>query len=67
MNSCMVQHATLDERDRAREEWFATIDLRAKQRQEKERKKVEQEKFHRQWWGLENDEKSRDKTANEER
>ena len=55
MNSCMVQHATLDERDRAREEWFATIDQRAKQRQEKEKKKVEQEKFHRQWWGLDDE------------
>ena len=52
MNSCMVEHATLDERDRAREEWFATLDQRARQRQEKEARKAEQEKFHREWWGL---------------
>jgi len=52
MNSCMVSHATQQEQDAAREEWFATMDLRARQRVEKEAKKKEQEKFHREWWGL---------------
>ncbi len=52
MNSCMVAHATQEEQDRAREEWFATRDLRRKEREEKEAKRKEQEKFHREWWGL---------------
>lgn len=52
MNNCMVAHATQEEQDRAREEWFATRELRKREREEKERKRVEQEKFHREWWGL---------------
>ena len=52
MNKCMVSHATQEEQDAAREEWFATRDKRIKEREEKERRKLEQEKFHREWWGL---------------
>ena len=52
MNSCMIAHADQNQQDAAREEWFATIDERARQRQEKEARKKEQEKFHREWWGL---------------
>ncbi|KAF2435367.1 hypothetical protein EJ08DRAFT_645668 [Tothia fuscella] len=52
MNSCMVQYATQDEQDRAREEWFATRDVRKKEREDKETRRKEQEAFHREWWGL---------------
>jgi len=52
MNSCMALHATPQEHDRAREEWFAQRMVRAKEREMKERRKIEQEKFHREWWGL---------------
>jgi len=52
MNTCMVKHATQEEQDRAREEWFATRDQRKKEREQKERRRIEQEKFHREWWGL---------------
>ncbi|GAM87419.1 hypothetical protein ANO11243_054430 [Dothideomycetidae sp. 11243] len=52
MNTCMLQFATQDEQDRAREEWFATRDLRRRERELKEEKRKEQEKFHREWWGL---------------
>jgi COX assembly protein 1 len=52
MNSCMISHATQEEQDAAREEWFATRDKRAEERAAKERKRIEQEKFHREWWGL---------------
>ncbi|KAF3018091.1 hypothetical protein E8E14_004819 [Neopestalotiopsis sp. 37M] len=52
MNSCMAAHATQAEHDRAREEWFAGRMARAKERERKERRKLEQEKFHREWWGL---------------
>ncbi|KAK8043606.1 hypothetical protein PG993_006036 [Apiospora rasikravindrae] len=52
MNSCMMAHATQAEHDRAREEWFATRMERARERERKERRKIEQEKFHREWWGL---------------
>ena len=52
MNSCMVQHATQDEQDAAREEWFATRGQRVKEREELARKRAEQEKIKREWWGL---------------
>ena len=52
MNGCMIQHANVEEQDRAREEWFATREARRREREEKEKKRIEQEKFHREWWGL---------------
>ncbi|KIW02192.1 uncharacterized protein PV09_06349 [Verruconis gallopava] len=52
MNSCMMRYATLEEQDRAREEWFATRDQRRKERELKEEKRKEAERIHRQWWGL---------------
>lgn len=52
MNSCMISHAGQEQQDAAREEWFATADERIRQRAEKEARKKEQEKFHREWWGL---------------
>ncbi|KAJ1327903.1 COX assembly mitochondrial protein 1 [Microdochium nivale] len=52
MNSCMALHATPAEHDLAREEWFAQRTARAREREMKERRKIEQEKFHREWWGL---------------
>ncbi|MCJ1280995.1 hypothetical protein MMC26_000313 [Xylographa opegraphella] len=52
MNRCMIAHATQQEQDAAREEWFASRDKRIEEREAKERRKVEQEKFHREWWGL---------------
>ena len=52
MNSCMISHAGQEQQDAAREEWFATMDERIRQREEKEARKKEQEKFHREWWGL---------------
>ena len=52
MNSCMIQYATRDEKDAAREEWFATMDQRAAERKKKEEKRKEQEKFHNEWWGF---------------
>ena len=52
MNSCMIAHAGQEQEDAAREEWFATADERIRQRQVKEARKKEQEKFHREWWGL---------------
>lgn len=52
MNHCMLRHATPAEHDRAREEWFAQRQQRAREREKKDRRKIEQEKFHREWWGL---------------
>ncbi|KAI0882295.1 cytochrome c oxidase biogenesis protein Cmc1 like-domain-containing protein [Annulohypoxylon maeteangense] len=52
MNGCMLAHATPEEHDRAREQWFAQRQQRAKEREVKERRKLEQEAFHREWWGL---------------
>lgn len=59
MNACMVRYATQEEQDRAREQWFLGREARAKAREEKERKRVEQERFHREWWGLDERERKR--------
>ncbi|KAM7202378.1 Cytochrome c oxidase biogenesis protein Cmc1 like domain containing protein [Rhypophila sp. PSN 637] len=52
MNSCMKVHATQEEQDAAREEWFAKRMERQKERERKARRKAEQEAFLREWWGL---------------
>jgi COX assembly protein 1 len=57
-------HATLEEQDRAREEWFATRDVRRKERELKEEKKKEAEELHRLYWGL--DEHGRRKIKTED-
>ena len=43
MNSCMILHASQEAEDAAREEWFATLDVRRREREVKEAKKKEQE------------------------
>ena len=45
MNSCMIAHASQKEEDAAREEWFATLDVRRREREALEARKKEQEKF----------------------
>ncbi|KAK4043723.1 cytochrome c oxidase biogenesis protein Cmc1 like-domain-containing protein, partial [Parachaetomium inaequale] len=52
MNSCMKAHATQEEQDAAREEWFAQRMARAKEKERKALRKAEQEAFLREWWGL---------------
>lgn len=52
MNTCMISHATQSEQDAAREEWFATRLKRQKDKEAKDARIKEQEKFHREWWGL---------------
>ena len=54
MNSCMIRYASQKEQDAAREEWFATMDSRRLQMEEKKRQKVEAEKFFREWWEIPN-------------
>ena len=44
MNGCMIAHASQKEEDAAREEWFATLDVRRREREALEAKKKEQEK-----------------------
>ncbi|MDI1490253.1 MAG: hypothetical protein OHK93_001453 [Ramalina farinacea] len=62
MNGCMMAHAGQQEEDLAREEYFATADQRKAEREEKERKKAEQEKFFREWWDLDEKEKAQRKS-----
>ena len=50
MNTCMNRYATQAEQDAAREEWFATMDRRREDREKKESKRVQDEKFWREWW-----------------
>ncbi|ROT39708.1 hypothetical protein SODALDRAFT_331819 [Sodiomyces alkalinus F11] len=52
MNACMKSHATPAEQDAAREEWFAQRLERQRERERKARKKLSQEEFLREWWGL---------------
>jgi COX assembly protein 1 len=52
MNSCLKTHATQEEQDAAREEWFALRLQRQRERERKARRKAEQEAFLREWWGL---------------
>ena len=60
MNTCMAEHASAAEQDAAREEWFAQRLQRQRERERKARKKVHQEDFLREWWGLpERDEEAR--------
>ncbi len=52
MNACMKSHAIPAEQDAAREEWFAGRLERQREREMKTRRKLEQEKFVREWWGM---------------
>lgn len=61
MNNCMITHATQVEQDAAREEWFATRLKRQKEREAKEARRIEQERFHREWWGLPLEDREGDK------
>lgn len=64
MNACMKAHATPAEQDAAREEWFAKRLERQKEKERKARRKMEQENFLREWWGL--PEKDREERRREE-
>lgn len=57
----MISHATQDEQDAAREEWFATRLKRQKEREAREEKRREQEKFHKEWWGVPAEDKEGEK------
>ena len=57
MNGCMVQHATQRMQDEAREQWFANMEVRKKEREEQEKKRVIAEEFNRQWWKRDKDDK----------
>jgi len=50
MNTCMMKYANQGEQDAARQEWFATMDQRREEREKKEVKRKEDEKFWREWW-----------------
>ncbi len=56
MNACMAAHATAEEHDRAREDWFAARVARQRDRDRRELRRLEQERFHREWWRLPPDE-----------
>ncbi|KAH8173854.1 cytochrome c oxidase biogenesis protein cmc1 like domain-containing protein [Sarocladium implicatum] len=55
MNNCMMVHATQDERDAAREEWFAMRLERQRAREEHQKVARAQEDFMKEWWGLPED------------
>ena len=48
----MIQHASQKEQDAAREEWFATMDLRRLEAEERKRQKAKAEKFFKEWWDI---------------
>lgn len=55
MNGCMKLHATQDEHDAAREEWFAMRMERQRLREAKSKVAAAQEEFMHDWWGLPED------------
>ena len=63
MNSCMMAYAGRQEEDLAREEYFATAEQRKAEREERERKKADQENIFREWWDLDEKDKSRRKSG----
>jgi hypothetical protein len=52
MQSCMVAHATLEEMDKARSQWFLEIEERKKKREKEELKEKEKQRFKNEYWGL---------------
>ncbi|KAI6784660.1 Cytochrome c oxidase biogenesis protein [Emericellopsis cladophorae] len=55
MNGCMTRHATQEEHDLAREEWFNMRLERQRARERKQKMAAAQEDFMREWWGLPED------------
>jgi COX assembly protein 1 len=66
MNGCMKVHSTQDEEDAAREEWFATRLERQREREKKTRRKLEQEAFIKEWWGVGGEQELEEKRKREE-
>lgn len=50
MNGCMISYATIQEQDRAREEWFATREDRRRERALKEQEHQEALIKKREYW-----------------
>lgn len=48
----MIGHATRDEEDRAREQWFKQIPERRKEAEEKKELQEREKQKHHEWWGL---------------
>lgn len=68
MNNCMKVHATREEHDAARQEWFSMRQERQRKREQKARMAAAQEEFMREWWDLPEDVRlSRKKSMEEQR
>lgn len=52
MNGCMISYATLEEQDRAREEWFASREDRRKQKEKEAAEHEAKLKLKRDFWGV---------------
>jgi len=52
MNKCMIGHATREEEDRAREQWFKQIPERRRETEEKKEWQEREKQKHHEWWGL---------------
>ena len=50
MNGCMVQHATQRMQDEAREQWFANMETRKREREEREKGDMLAKEFNKEWW-----------------
>ena len=50
METCMNNYAGREEEDRAREEWFATVGERRREKAKEESWKEEQRQRKRDWW-----------------
>jgi hypothetical protein len=52
MNACFLLHSTQEEKDRAREEWFARRRERQAAREKQAKRDVEAKAFRKEWWGV---------------
>jgi COX assembly protein 1 len=50
MNGCMIAHATREEQDAAREEWFSKRDERRADLEDEARKTAEANMIRDDWW-----------------
>lgn len=52
MNECMLRHATPEEMDRAREQWFQDRTKKAKERKEQMAREEEERKQGKRLWNM---------------
>ena len=50
MNKCLLQYQTQDDFDAARAEWLAAAEERRREKQERQHRQEEVDRWHEAWW-----------------